>query len=302
MTDLANRVSVIEIGLSRQDPSGENAQIHGGSYTASARVQLPNRDVERVEIAKAQLSLDDLIGCQDDLSYCHKLTEQFFSDRILDKAFARVREIADFGNSQLRVRIAIDESAKELQTIAWELLGDPNTGIECSPIASNERRLFSRYLSPNSVRSSQQPIDAKLRTIVLIAKPRKKNGRDLDLPSLDTAGQIDLARASLASDSTLRLLVGKDASKEELFAELKHGADILYVACHGALVSDEPILYLEKENQEADILKAKDLVELISGVEALPPRLVVLASCRSAAGGPLSARSDDGFCALLEHC
>ncbi len=60
--------------------------------------------------------------------------------------------------------------------------------------------------------------------------------------------------------------------------------DILYLACHGSLVREEPWLWLEDDQGRAARLSGTELVIRIKELEQ-PPRLAVLASCESAGAG-----------------
>jgi hypothetical protein len=74
--------------------------------------------------------------------------------------------------------------------------------------------------------------------------------------------------------------------------------DILYLVCHGALTTDVPVLYLEDDKGNADVVDGRRLQE---AVYSLPerPTLAVLNSCQSAGPGGVSTSTDDGAMAGL---
>ena len=90
-----------------------------------------------------------------------------------------------------------------------------------------------------------------------------------------------------------------EATMEHILADVRDGCDVLYLACHGTLIEDRPHLYLVNSNDEADITDGRTFVERVTSLMALPPRLVVFASCQSGGGGQLSDRADNGFLAAV---
>src|SRR5215469_12242634 len=129
-----NRVSLFEVEL-----TGTGIQAE---YQASVRVQLPDRKLDILPPCKVNLSIDDLSFCQDDADYTNRLTQCFFQDRALDRAFTRARDLADYSNSSLRIRIIIAADAKELNAVTWELLGESPSGNQTVPFSKNLRRLL----------------------------------------------------------------------------------------------------------------------------------------------------------------
>jgi hypothetical protein len=89
---------------------------------------------------------------------------------------------------------------------------------------------------------------------------------------------------------------------------LQAGCDILYLACHGALLRRDPkdpdsprdpYLVLEGPDGNAKLVEGEELVKRIRNLYAnLRPALIVLASCQSAGTGPGPARTADAQGAL----
>lgn len=230
---------------------------------------------------------------QDDNAYRSTLTKSFFADHELDKAFGSARDVADLTNCKLRIRILIDPEAKDLHAVNWELLGDFGRGKEPSPVATNLRRLLSRYLTPPA--RTLRPSSGKLRSIILIANPRNRNGTRCAIPDIDVAVQLEAVSGQMADNTDLCPLTGSNACKERLLQELQAGADILYIVCHGKLTDSGPVLLLEGADQEIEEVDGKQLVEIIAGLDVLPPQLVVIGSCQSAGGDGRSENLDQGF-------
>jgi CHAT domain/SIR2-like domain len=151
----------------------------------------------------------------------------------------------------------------------------------------------------SSPRKLRQPSE-RLRSVLLIANPRKRNGRPLDdIPNIDVAEQLSAVTAQLNEETELRSLTGSDACKDRLRQELAEGTDILYLVCHGQLMHGKPTLFLERADQELENIDGSELVDIIAGQLLPPPQLVVLGSCQSAGGSSFSDRSDRGFLSSL---
>src|SRR5262249_52942641 len=108
------------------------------------------------------------------------------------------------------------------------------------------------------------------------------------LQPIDVAAELDRARSGLGTIPVTELASGGKATVKELHERLCEGYDILYLVCHGALISGEPRLYLEKEDGTTDVVNGEKLADELSGLFT-PPTLVVLASCESAGSGAKGA-------------
>lgn len=237
--------------------------------------------------------LDTLLAMRDYDGYSRKLTESFFEDRVLDKAYSGARDIANFRKARLRIRLSIAPEARALHAVAWELLGDSDTAPGSIPLARDARRPLSRYLRPPILplrRSS-----GRLRSVVLIANPRKLDGAEMtSLPEIEVMKQRDAVKAQLEADTNVCYLVGPDACTARLLDELKRGVDIVYLVCHGRLRSNVPTLFFEIGQQEVELVDSKLLVETIISATLPPPQLVIFGSCESAGGANTLTDWDGG--------
>jgi hypothetical protein len=144
-----------------------------------------------------------------------------------------------------------------------------------------------------------------LRALVVIANPTnldqyKPGGRPL-VP-LDMAGELERARTNLNRIAITELAFPGSATLDNILRNLRDvpdGYDILYLVCHGALIRDEPRLWLENENGNVDVVAGSEFMTRLRELQQ-QPRLVVLASCQSAGTGNATgsddkdtARSDD---------
>ena len=145
-------------------------------FHATTRIQLPERSVEEVGTVPVRIPLQELRECEDEQSYGRKLTEAVFYDRSVYTAFARVREVADFSNAYLRIRIVIAPNEQVLHGIKWELLGDPSTAPNYWPISANERRQPKN--SANRKKKDRLPTVAELYPEIL-----KRDKKEEDQPS-----------------------------------------------------------------------------------------------------------------------
>jgi hypothetical protein len=84
----------------------------------------------------------------------------------------------------------------------------------------------------------------------------------------------------------------------ELLLALEAGVDVLYLVCHGALIDDVPLLYLEKADGTTDRVDGRKLVERLT---VLPrrPTVVMLCSCQSASETAERSTADEGELSAL---
>jgi hypothetical protein len=86
------------------------------------------------------------------------------------------------------------------------------------------------------------------------------------------------------------------ASLNRLASRLREGYDILYLVCHGAILSKDPAgpyLWLEEDDGTAAVVPGIALIDRIKDLSTeLRPRLIVLASCQSAGQGGTARTSD----------
>ena len=272
MTEYAD----LEIGLHRRD---------AGTYTIEFRFSQPNSEadvrLDQGQPAQAAFDLVELKSLADDpLAYGTCLTQSFFAEPAVQTAFAQARASAQSLGALLRIRLMIGSSASELQGVHWEMLRDPQDG---SPLSTSENLLFSRYLSSLDWRPVRLRAKGELRALAMVANPSDLAGDGL--APIDVEGEMARARLGLGEirvnalpepDGTQR------ATLNNLVATMRESEyDILYLVCHGALVKEEPWLWLEDDQGYAARTSGAELVTRLNEL-GTRPRLLVLASCESA--------------------
>lgn len=275
MTDYAD----LEIGLHRRDAV---------SYAVEFRFSQPNSetDIRLGNDQSAQVAFDlDVLNdlAYEPNAYGEKLTQMLFADASIRTAFAQARTSAQTLGATLRLRLMIGPSAPLLHSLHWETLRESQDG---SPLTTNENLLFSRYLSSVDWRPVRLRAKGELHALVMAANPSDLS--EYKMAPVDVQGELARAKQSLADIPVSSL---PDPGGEQLatlnnlvdqLREIK--PDILYLVCHGSLVAEEPMLWLESEDGKAARVSGNELVIRMKELEDRP-RLVVLASCESAGDG-----------------
>jgi tetratricopeptide (TPR) repeat protein len=242
------------------------------------------------------------------------LGQDLFADQSLNDYFEQAWAAA---SATLRLVVQIDPEDRELNGLRWETLRHPGKDLY---LARDANRPFARLLESQDWSRVTLRSKGTLRALAIAANPTNlydPNGYQLlDQGYFPVDVQEELARAktSLQGVAEVDLLFSTDAapgqaSLERLLDALRHGYDILYLVCHGALLRDQQddprspeqsILLLEKSDGSVDRVPGKELVDR---VQALPasrrPRLIVLASCQSAGKGIIGTSTDGGALAAL---
>jgi hypothetical protein len=292
MSDYAD----LELNLRRH--SSTNA------YLVDLRFSQPDSDADiRLPPGEhlARLELNKLRALSSyDLEYGKLLGESLFANQTVWATFQQARSAADSNDAPLRFRLTIDSSADELHTVRWETLCDPQDGAR---FFTNERILFSRYLSSQDWRRVKLRPQSQLRALVAIANPQDVS--DYNLASFDVLGELSRAQTSLGdmpitalapNGTTIEtgLAVKGTATLKNLSAQLRDDYDVLYLVAHGALYEGEPNVWLEDDTGNSHVVNGAELVTRI-GELSEAPRLIVLASCQSAN----MKSSDDGALSAL---
>lgn len=231
-------------------------------------------------------------------TYGRLLTEGLFSAPEMKSEFIKDRAAAARSGQPLRVRLLVAPSAPELHRVRWETLLDPSDG---SPLLTNSNVVFSRYLTSSDWRPVRMRLRSELRALVVVANPHNldayapPDGRQLH--PVDVAGELDRARTGLAPIHTDVLPGLGPPTLSNLVEKLRDGYDVVYLVCHGYLVNGEPQVVLEHENGSAHVVHGPLLVQRLKELQRLP-RLVVLASCQSAAGADAGLRDAGAVAAL----
>jgi hypothetical protein len=197
----------------------------------------------------------------------------------------------------LHLRLHISGPAR-YNAVRWETLRDPHTEL---PLATDARIVMSRYLSSLDWRAVPAREKRELRALIVVAGPtnlvtHRPNGRVLS--DVDVDREESLARSALAEVAYVGSLVGAEASLERLLDEVEDGIDVLYLVCHGAVVDDIPILYLENPDRTAQRVDGRRLSQSLVMLEHRPS-IVMLSSCQSAGRGDEIWTGDDGELSAL---
>jgi WD40 repeat protein len=193
-----------------------------------------------------------------------------------------------------RVRLRIDETAPELDRLPWEAL--TYGGLH---LAADARTPFSRYLADENPRG--EPVsDRLLKLLVAIASP------DLsaypDLAPIDVAREKEILQEALAEVSPAERTVDfleETVTLPAIGDKLCEGYHILHVIAHGRTNREgDTHLCLAGAGNQPCWVGTGAFVAMLNGLPQ-KPRLVVLASCQSAARSPTDALR--GFAPALVH-
>lgn len=232
----------------------------------------------------------------DSEQYGIELARMLLRDDDIGPFYRDAVQTAERNGQALHLRLHIT-GPPEYHAVRWETLRDPDTGHR---IATQSGILMSRYLSGSYWR--QVPVREKrqLRGLIAIAGPKgiedRPNGRALD--DVDVDAELDRARAALAGLHDVTELGRGEATLSGLLEGIEEGVDVLYLVCHGALVGDSPVIYLEAPDGSPDRVDGRRLVEIVMSLEHRPT-VVMLASCQSASRGDEVWASDDGELSAL---
>ena len=259
-----------------------------GGFTIELRLSQPDSEAEDLVSSECLVNFDfdALHAAQlDSAAYGKLLTQSLFADPAVREKFA----IATNLDSPVRLSLFVGSSAPELHELCWETLRHPD---DDSPLLTGDRLLFSRYLSSSDWRRIRLRPKSELRALVAIANPTKGIGKksgEYPLDPIDAVGEQKRANDALGPGMPVAILsapVMLDTITSQLRNEVP---DILYLVCHGARPGGTPVIYLEGEEGEVQPVLAEEFVGQLKTLGSLEqlPRLIVLASCRSAGGDHL---------------
>ncbi len=271
MSDFAD----LELGLRRNENNNYSVEMRFTQPNSDADIRLGTGQPINVQIDIP--NLQPLIVDPDE--YGKTLSESVFADSNVATAFAQARTSAASLQTSLRLRLLIDPSAPELNTVYWETLRDPQDG---SSLFTGERILFSRYLSSSDWRPVRLRSKGDLRALVAVSNP--SDLANYKLAAVDVDGELARAKESLDNIPSAELGKAQACTLNELVECLRDGIDILYLVAHGTVANGESRIWLQGEDGKAAITAAGEIVTRIKELQN-QPRLIVLASCQSAGKG-----------------
>jgi hypothetical protein len=283
----------MEVALHRRDSLSWAVEVRVNDYS-SDEVTTQEGQVD-IELPQLELLDGDLDG------YARYLSEALWADDAVRTGFANARRAAADARGELRIRLRIGSSAPDLHGVRWELLRDPDH-MDAN-LATQENVVFSRYLESRDYRNVEVRPGEAMRALVAVAGPPaaslteyEADGRSLS--PVDVGAEITRAEAALAGSEVTTLGDDEPVTLERLIDGLRAGPDILYLVCHGYINKSGrdrgPRLLLQSEDGTPAVVTGRELVTRLRELLVLP-RLVVLASCMSAA----SETADDGAMAAV---
>jgi formylglycine-generating enzyme required for sulfatase activity len=227
-----------------------------------------------------------------------------------------MRQYLAKASDKLRLRVEIDPSARELVDIRWETLRDLD---DTDFLAVNANHPFSRFLSSTDWEDYILRPSENLRALIVVANPielSQDQSYSLSDPVthtifsmgiVDVKGEVARAQEALAGLGKGNITILADypgsqgrATYAQITDQLQRNCDILYLVCHGALLTDiddqrqMPFLLLEKDDGTAERVKGENLARYIHNLPVeRRPRLAVLASCQSGGQGKVPASAKD---------
>lgn len=281
----------LEIGLHRRD---------AGMFAGQIRYRDPEQESElRVDAYPVRFDMDRLReNLLDPKAYGLALGECLLEHPEIRSSIDKARAVAEASSRPLRLKLGIDRWSLELHALRWETLRDPATGRS---LLTDEKILFSRFLGSFDMRPVQLRSKRDLRVLVVVANPsdlsaRKPGGRVL--APVDVAGELQRARDAFSGVAVTELAGETRATLDTILKRLREDFDVFYLVCHGALVDQEPRLWLENADGTSQITSGVEFIDGLSRLVKLP-RLMVLASCQSAGTGDEMRSDDEGVLAAL---
>lgn len=265
----------LELSLRRRDATTYVVDLVFSRPGSEADVRPLGQQVVTATFDSPQLLAHTL----DPAAYGRALSSMLFGDPALAAAVAQCRAAAQSHGIPLRLRLAIAPDAAELHALRWETLRDLQAD---QPLALSEQLILTRALGS----ADWQPVTLRakgdLRALVVIAAPAGMER--FKLAPIDAAAEQQVALTGLSTIPSTVLAAPGQASLPMISSQLRDGYDILYLVAHGALVKDEPTLFLDDGHGQIVPLPGADLVARLADLPTRP-RLILLASCQSAGDG-----------------
>lgn len=260
------------------------------AFTLAATRRDPESAADTELLPEAPLALDlhALRAAElDPRAYGRLLAGAVFAKRSF---WEQAQAYAAGRGADLRLRLRIAESAAALHALRWERICDPDG----DPVAASGRVALLRYVPSRDPQPVPAPALDALRALVAVACPN--DAARYGLSVFNAAAEHERALQALAGAPWVAALApdapAGRATPARLNELLRHGCELLYLACHGTLgPQGQPVLWLEREDGTAERLPGAELVRQLAALdEGRRPLLVILAVCHSA-GGDGSAAS-----------
>jgi hypothetical protein len=273
----------LEVGIRGSDTGDFTVHLR---YRGAVEDQPPCQGRALIDFGALDASLLDPSG------YGRELTRQVFADPSLVGYFRQTVDRA--GGVPLRVRLFVDTTASRLYGLRWELLvlpwDDPRAAGEFRPLSVRNDIYFSRFLSSFDWRGVQLRPKDQLRALVAVADP--EDLANYSMAPIDARTELDLAGQYLAAFFPLEVR-GPATLNQIVTRLLDDEYDILYLICHGAIVQQEPRLYLSGADGLVEATPGGQVVARLAELTNRP-RLVVLASCQSAGAADRLMSGEEG--------
>lgn len=215
--------------------------------------------------------------------YGQTLGELLFAQRRLADAFATAR-----GASQGTMRILLSIEAPELRSLHWERLAVPLDDGRLDVLARNQNFPFALYLASGTGRHFPPIGQHDLRALVVVSNPLDIEGQGL--AAFDDVAAVQNLKAALGP-IPYDILANVSAIPEAramptlanllTFIQATH-YPLLHLMAHGQYIRStrETNLYLTNDQNEAAVVTASRLVDLLARLSTLP-HLAFLVTCDS---------------------
>ncbi|RZS68804.1 CHAT domain-containing protein [Agromyces ramosus] len=203
-----------------------------------------------------------------------RLFESAFTGSVASAYRTSIAVASERGTS---VQIALRLNAPGLAALPWEALYDPET----QTYLCRKEPLVRNVPTPHA--ATALAVASPLRVLAMVASPR-------GLPALDVDGERERLQSALEpqiASGRVELHWLEDVSWEGVHHSLlSQEWHVLHFIGHGTydVDTDEGVLALVGRDGRADYVTASSLADLLDEAEPTP-RLVVLNSCQSGAGG-----------------
>jgi CHAT domain/SIR2-like domain len=267
-------------------------------FEVQLRFTNPSSEADnRPDGQKLKIDLDQLaLLTAEPIKYGNSLCDMLFQGKV-GEAYRCANAAAGNARQKLRIRLLLAASAGRLHSIRWETIADPNDRER--RLVMREDVVFSRYLDSRDWRPIAPTRKTTVRALAVISSPKDLAEYDFVVPSVDEElNRIKIAMQSIRLDTLSKQ--NQAVTVDAIMAKLREpveGYEIFYLVCHGALINNEPYLYLEDQDGNTVPIPGMELVVRLQDMQRRP-QLVVLASCQSAGTGNQASGDNNPLAAL----